>query len=171
MLLTGCSWVLVEKPAEAETEPDPYESVMRAIDYVNYASEWVGSDEVKDNKELTILLGIDPSVTPWCTAFMNSVLSTYHYKVTGNLLARSYLSWGIPVKEPIFGDIVVFERGNEGWEGHVGIFIREIDDQYEILGGNQNNMVSYELYDKSRVLGIRRSPLPILQLTLHSSDE
>lgn len=76
------------------------------------------------------------------------------------LLARSFLDWGEPVDEPILGDIVVFPRGNSGWQGHVGFYIMTdtIDDvtYYVILGGNQDNMVTYDSYPAASALSIRR---------------
>jgi hypothetical protein len=58
------------------------------------------------------------------------------------------------------GDIVVFPRGDQGWQGHVGFYVKEqvIDDKlyYYILGGNQKNKVSVELYPADKAIGIRR---------------
>jgi hypothetical protein len=55
------------------------------------------------------------------------------------------------------GDIVVFPRGNQGWQGHVGFYVgRHASGKWVILGGNQANSVRYDLYDSKRVLGIRR---------------
>jgi len=74
------------------------------------------------------------------------------------LIARSFLLWGEPV-EPVNirrGDIVVFPRGTQGWQGHVGFFVQEQNGRWIILGGNQSNQVRYDLYNPSRALGIRR---------------
>jgi hypothetical protein len=61
---------------------------------------------------------------------------------------------------PEFGDIVVFPRGNQGWQGHVGFYIETVQvdgiDHYVILGGNQKNKVSYDLYPASKAIAIRR---------------
>ena len=76
------------------------------------------------------------------------------------LTARAFLDWGAPVElEDIKkGDLVIFPRGNEGWQGHVGFYIGEhVDsDKWVILGGNQDNTVSYKLYDPKKAIGIRR---------------
>ena len=57
------------------------------------------------------------------------------------------------------GDLVIFPRGNQGWQGHVGFYVGS-DDQgrWVILGGNQDNTVSYRLYNPRRAIGIRRWP-------------
>ena len=77
-------------------------------------------------------------------------------------MARSFLDWGIPVSKKNIqpGDIVVFPRGDQDWKGHVGFYIKTqiVDgkEYYYILGGNQKNKVSLELYRSNRALDIRR---------------
>ena len=65
------------------------------------------------------------------------------------------------VEEPEMGDIVVFPRGDQGWQGHVGFYVKsqEIDGvlYYYILGGNQKNSVRVDLYRADKAIGIRRS--------------
>jgi len=55
----------------------------------------------------------------------------------------------------------VFPRGNQGWQGHVGFYLRTIEvngtEYYYILGGNQSNKVSIELFRANKSLGIRRN--------------
>ena len=78
------------------------------------------------------------------------------------LTARAFLEWGysVPPSDIQRGDLVVFPRGNQGWQGHVGFYIASKlvnhKEYYVILGGNQSNQVSYELYKASDALGIRR---------------
>ena len=60
------------------------------------------------------------------------------------------------------GDIVVFPRGNKGWQGHVGFYVgRHASGKWVILGGNQSNSVRYDLYDPKKALGIRRGERPV----------
>jgi len=74
-------------------------------------------------------------------------------------MARSFLTYGDPVDEPRLGDIVIFSRGDP-WQGHVAFYMatRVIEGKEVIivLGGNQKDMVSYDSYPSSRVVGIRR---------------
>ena len=78
------------------------------------------------------------------------------------LTARAFLDLGQQVsKEDIkAGDIVVFPRGDQGWQGHVGFYLKTQIvngvEYYLILGGNQRNKVSIVTYRSSRALGIRR---------------
>ena len=134
------------------------------------AIQYIGLQEREDRQELINLLEIDPVRVEWCAAFVNAVLEESDI-VSNNdhaypLTARAFLDWGQKVsKEDIQpGDIVVFPRGNQGWQGHVGFFIKkEVINNitfYMILGGNQDNQVSIKAYRASRALGIRRrSPI------------
>ena len=139
--------VVIEKPAE-----------VLALDYL-------GFDEKIHRKELKNLIGVDPVHTEWCAAFVNAILE--EAGIPGSdvvsehpLTAKSFLLWGTAVEEPEMGDIVVFPRGDESWQGHVGFYLRTqvINGRkyYYILGGNQNNKVSIKLYRAKTVLGIRR---------------
>lgn len=97
--------------------------------------------------------------TAWCAAFVGAMLKRAGMPQTGKLNARSYLDWGQPVDpdqaQP--GDIVVFWRGDKnGWQGHVGFFVRRYRGQIIVLGGNQSNRVSEAGYAESRLLGVRR---------------
>lgn len=122
----------------------------------------VGLHERYHRRDLQAMIGVDPSRTAWCAAYVDYVLDVvFDLEGTDSLLAKSYLNWGISVREPDLWDVVVFERNGPGWEGHVGFYMGEtvIDGRtyYWILGGNQNDAVTVELYPRSEVLGIRRS--------------
>ena len=114
------------------------------------ADGYVGMDERTDRVTLKEFLGVDPVHVEWCAAFVNSVLHEVGIDSTGSLMARSYLSWGSSTDTPAAGDIMVFSRGTDGWQGHVGFYVATVDyndQQYWIvLGGNQDNSVSYRLY-------------------------
>jgi uncharacterized protein (TIGR02594 family) len=129
------------------------------------AESMVGLNEQEHRRELKYFLGVDPVRYEWCAAFVNSILNLYSIPGSESvsqhpLLARSFLDWGTPVETPMKGDIVIFPRGNQGWQGHVGFYVEtEIIDGEEhwiILGGNQDSTVSYKPYLARRALGIRR---------------
>jgi uncharacterized protein (TIGR02594 family) len=143
------------------------------VNPVLHASTKLGLEERKDRAELKELTGVDPVRTEWCAAFVNAVLnesgipgseSVSKYPLT----ARSFTSWGETVsKEDIqSGDIVVFPRGDVSWQGHVGFYVKTVEkngvNYYAILGGNQSNKVSIELYRANRALTIRRFNLDSL---------
>ena len=136
------------------------------------ASEEVGMQEIKGpmhNPEIVQMFAdvghgwVKDDETAWCAAFNGAMLERAGLPSTRKLNARSYLDWGEPVDlaeaEP--GDIVVFSRGDpNGWQGHVGFFVRNAGTHIEVLGGNQSNSVSVARYPKSRLLGVRRYPAP-----------
>lgn len=146
------------------TLSQPHES-NPPIDLSN-AFRYLGYHEVDQRNELKNILGVDPVRTEWCAAFVNTILSKQNIPGSEStsqypLTARSFLTWGEAViDDPQPGDIVVFPRGNQGWQGHVGFYIetRILNNKkyYVILGGNQSNTVSLELYRASHALGIRR---------------
>jgi len=131
------------------------------------AVPYIGKTETSNQQELAAYMGIDPKHTKWYAAFVNAVL--HESNIAGSetvsdnpLLARSFLKWGykIDTKNIKSGDLVIFPRGNTKWEGHVGFYLKTVDVNgtiyYAILGGNQSNQVSIELYKADTVLGIRR---------------
>ena len=166
MLLAGCS------SAEAPSDQIPFpknrpffEKPEPALHTAMVAFQYLDYGERTHRTELKDLTGVDPVRTEWCAAFANAVLrdsgiegseSVSDYPLT----ARSFLHWGDEVDEPRTGDIVVFPRGNVAWQGHVGFYFGEVTignvKYYRILGGNQNNKVSIELYPAHRALSIRR---------------
>ena len=92
----------------------------------------------------------------WCSAYVSWCMIRAGYKSTHSALAQSWLNYGDAVSKPVQGDICVFRRGSEKWMGHVGFFDGLAAGQYRILGGNQNNSVSFDIYPVSRLMGIRR---------------
>jgi uncharacterized protein (TIGR02594 family) len=102
-------------------------------------------------------LNVDPSVTPWCAAFVNGVLGSLGVEGTGSLSARSFLNFGTATDNPRPGDIVVLDRGGGG-KGHVGFFQGyDANGRILVLGGNQgrNGEVSVSSQDPANLLGFR----------------
>ena len=120
----------------------------------------IGLHERNDRQELKSLIGVDPVRTEWCAAYVDYVLELNGLNGTDSLLAKSYLGWGIQVQEPELWDVVIFDRGREAWQGHVGFymgsFTRNGQVFYMILGGNQSDAVTIEAYPRNKVQGIRR---------------
>ncbi len=127
----------------------------------------LGLQEVRDRKQLMTFfkengIDCDPATTPWCAAFVNSCTRAALRGGTGKLNARSFLEYGNEIEgdDVVEGDIIVLERGTDGWSGHVGFFIKYDDDNnlVHILGGNQQNQVTIAAYVQDHILGIRRVP-------------
>ena len=162
------------KQEEAKAEPveeakmPPQQIIIKAQRFnpVYQGIQFLDYTEKENRSELKDLTGVDPVRVEWCAAFANAILEKSEIPSNKDhkypLVARSFLDWGEAVEEPEMGDIVVFPRGNQGWQGHVGFYVKEqvIDDvlYYYILGGNQNNSVRVDLYRADKALGIRRAP-------------
>lgn len=96
-----------------------------------------------------------PDSVPWCAAFVGAMLKRAGIAPSGYLAARSYLNWGVRLKSPVQGCIVVFSRGRPP-QGHVAFFDSfTADGRLRVVGGNQSDAVSYAKYPKARVLGYR----------------
>lgn len=111
--------------------------------YKSLGHGWVSHDEVA-----------------WCAALIGSKLQKYDYQIPplkNRLAARAYLSVNQQVDEPVVGwDYVVFERGNNGFSGHVAWFLGFEGDNVKVLGGNQSNQINIALYPRNKVLGYVR---------------
>jgi uncharacterized protein (TIGR02594 family) len=95
--------------------------------------------------------------TPWCSAFMNFVMKEAGLSYTKNAAARSWLSWGEAILDPVPGCVVVFWRDSpQSWAGHVALYVGDgPNGTLKVLGGNQSDEVCEAYYAKARVLGFR----------------
>jgi uncharacterized protein (TIGR02594 family) len=91
---------------------------------------------------------------PWCGLYVAEVCRRCGYKPVADLLsARAWAAWGLGVKRPGLGALLVFAR-NGG--GHVGFYVGEDEACYHVLGGNQGDAVSITRILKNRLLDARR---------------
>jgi len=158
--------LLLLLPILAACSPDPSLVLKKDTNTLTHkAYHYYGLSETKDRKLIKEITGVDPVHTEWCAAFANMVLLEQGLPTSATvsdypLMARSFLYWGDKVKEPKQGDIMIFERGNNGWQGHVAFYVnqKKVDGKlyYAVLGGNQNDKVSIDLYPADKLLGIRR---------------
>ena len=133
---------------------------------ISAANQYVGLHARRNRHDLKKVISrpfdyeVDPARTPWCAAFANSILAKNGYDTTDSLLARSFLEYGIPTKDPEEGDIVVLKRGKSKWAGHVGFYVGHVERNGKtyiaVLGGNQSKSVQISYYDAKRVLGFRK---------------
>lgn len=95
--------------------------------------------------------------TPWCAGFVGAMLEESGIKSTRSAMARSYQRWGVSLKEPAVGAIVVFWRGSpKSGSGHVGFIAgRDQAGNLMVLGGNQGNAVTVKPFEKDRLVGYR----------------
>lgn len=150
-----------------DTEPI-FEDVSRIVvepTKIDIALRFLNYNEKTHRRELQEFIGVDPVKIEWCAAFVNSVLGERGIPGSDTvsewpLTARSFLRWGKRVREPELGDIVIFPRGTEAWQGHVGFYFgteyKGGVKYYQILGGNQNDTVTIELFPAKTAISIRR---------------
>ncbi len=102
-------------------------------------------------------LGRSADETPWCSAFVNWCMRMAGFPGTSRADARSWLGWGgVSLNFPVYGCVVVLWRGRaDSPLGHVGFFVKLLEDQLLLLGGNQQDAVSIRPYARERVLGMR----------------
>jgi len=139
------------------------EAILAAAGEYLGLAEWPGA---KNNPEITNMFrdvghgNVVDDETPWCAAFVGSVLSSLGLPHTGKLNARSYLEYSAEVgtQDARPGDIVVLWRGSpKSWQGHVGFFVRYEGSNVILRGGNQGNKVSDAAYSMDRILSVRRA--------------
>ena len=109
--------------------------------------------------------GSAPVVTGNCAAFVGGCLEEVGIISSRFESARSYMTWGVPLSQPVPGCIAVFSRSGGG---HVGFVIADDGERrLLILGGNQKDQVSIAPFEKSRVMGYRwPRAVPITDRTL-----
>lgn len=99
----------------------------------------------------------------WCAVAQTAIclLANKEVPFTGydRLRAKSFLKFGIPVSEPMLGDVMVFSRTGGG---HVGMYIGEDKDCYHIAGGNQSNQFNIIRIAKNRLTATRRPKYKVM---------
>jgi len=144
--------------------------------WLEEAEKYIGLKEISGPKNNSTVVdfwkrihlsGISNDEVPWCAAFVGAVLENVGLKSTRSGLAKSYLNWGVPMKTPALGSIVVFTRKGGG---HVGFVVgKDKNGNLYVLGGNQSDAVNIKLFKTDNIVGYRwpnndtkPSELPIL---------
>jgi uncharacterized protein (TIGR02594 family) len=107
--------------------------------------------------------GVEYETTAWCAAMVGACLKRAgkppSSPVELNLMARSYLKYGVPLSKPIPGCIAIWPRGKPP-SGHVG-FVVSVDEKagtVRTIEGNVSNRVKYGKHAISDALGYRWPP-------------
>ncbi|MGL5447462.1 MAG: TIGR02594 family protein [Rhabdaerophilum sp.] len=112
-----------------------------------------------------IKIGGDDSVVPWCAIFINAVLAVVKVKGSGSAMARSFVKHPdfVRLEKPVVGCITVISSSRGPASGHVFFYTGENALFLQGLGGNQNDSVSIEMFQKAKLVGHfwpRGVPLP-----------
>jgi uncharacterized protein (TIGR02594 family) len=110
----------------------------------------------KQNKRIveyhqTTSLKATTDEVPWCSSFVNWVITQVGRRGTNNALAKSWLNWGTTLATARQGAVTVIKkklRGGDAATGsttgfHVGFLISSSTTHVRLLGGNQSDSVKY----------------------------
>lgn len=119
------------------------------LDMLDQADGTVGDGKTLQN--------IRDDETPWCSSALCAWMEAAGIKSPRSAMARSWNRWGIALKGPCVGAVVVFWRGSRtGASGHVGIVTgRDKRGNLMVLGANQSNAVTVAPFSIERVLSYR----------------
>lgn len=134
--------------------------VLDKTPWMEEALRVMGLHETRNNSALRKWLRLDgatvgdPAVIPWCGDFTQTaiLLSLGDEPMVENpYLAANWTKFGIATT-PRYGAILSFWRGSpSSWKGHVGFYVGETKDHYQVLGGNQSNAVTKTFIAKNRL--------------------
>ena len=105
-----------------------------------------GHPEIKDDE------------TAWCSAAENAWMEESDIKGTGALNARSWLKWGRELdilKKIPRGAVLIFQRGNSSWQGHVCNLLEDRGAHLVVIGGNQSDGVTVAIMPRAALIGAR----------------
>lgn len=114
--------------------------------------------KTKHNKRVleyheTTTLRATTDETPWCSSFVNWVMTQAGYKGTNSALAISWAKWGKKVTKPAYGAIAVFHwNPTVNKKGHVGFVVGKEGSRIQVLGGNQKDQVKVSSYSTKSVI-------------------
>lgn len=105
----------------------------------------------------TTTLRASTDETPWCSSFVNWVMTQAGYRGTNSAAAKSWLSWGKALDAPREGAITVIKKKDASRDAatgsasgyHVAFYISATATHVRLLGGNQNNRVKESSYPLS----------------------
>lgn len=120
------------------------------------AKKYMGLHEAKHTGKLSKYLGINPRRTPWCGAFVGTVVKRAGKPVpSGYMKAATWKKVGkaVPLNRAVAGDIVVVRTK---YGNHVGFYSSQKNGRVQLLGGNQSNRVQISNYKISSIQAIRR---------------
>ena len=151
---------------DAKPAPDTIPSVVRIAPWLTWMQTHIGQAEVPGPKHNPLIVewgrraGIgwwNNDDDAWCAVFVNGALVATGYPSTRSALARSFLAYGVALRAPVPGAIVVFPRGSNPLYGHVAVVERITGNVTDTIDGNVANQVARRSRATSTILprGIR----------------
>lgn len=149
---------------EVATDKSGILKVPQKPQWVATAEAEIGQKEVVGKKHnprvleyhKTVAGKISTDETPWCSSFVNWVMTNSGAGGTNSARALSWKGYGTESKTPAYGSIAVISWG--GGKGHVGIVVGTSGNSVLLLGGNQSNAVNISPFAKSKIVSYRLPP-------------
>jgi len=153
--------VAKEHTAKVEQIEEPVKvTKIQEPSWVLKGREFIGLEEIKGSRHAPEIVqfwkdikrgGIKDDETPWCAAYVGSMLERVGIKSSRFEGSSSYLKWGERIDKPVLGCIVTFSRSGGG---HVGFVVgRTEGGNLLVLGGNQSDAVNIKEFTLDRVTG------------------
>ncbi len=103
---------------------------------------------------------------PWCASFVNWCVREAGLRGSNSALASSWLSWGVASSAPRAGAVTVIYNAGAANSAlsrtgnHVGFLLRQTDEHFVLLGGNQSNRVRVSSFARAQwaLRGFRWAP-------------
>lgn len=134
---------------------------IKSANWMKIAEKEIGQSELPGNTHnpriiayhATTTLRATNDETPWCSSFVNWVLSQAGIKGTNSAAAISWMNWGRAMASQSGAIVVIhnnkLQTSSLSYSGyHVAFLIKETATHYHLLGGNQRNRVKVSRYPK-----------------------
>jgi uncharacterized protein (TIGR02594 family) len=160
--------------AQALDKIAPAPSVLKVAPWLSTARALTGTKEVLGSKDNPFIIEMAHEVArrfpelkgnidwynhdsiPWCGLFMAYCMAVNGIKPSSTPLgALSWASWGVALKTPTPGAVLVYSRTGGG---HVTLYESEDATYYYCRGGNQGDAANVERIAKSRAVKAIRWP-------------
>ncbi len=164
---TGNALSLYSTNPRSATKQSPKPLVVSPVagltnNWMKIANKEKGQAEFKGKNHNPVIIKYHASTTlkakadetPWCSSFVNWVMKQAKIQGTNSAAAASWLTWGEKCSAKsgaitIIRDAKAANSSLTRSGNHVGFLVRETATHYELLGGNQSNMVRVSLFPKS----------------------
>lgn len=147
-------WLASVLIAAAVVISNPFEP---AASMLNEAKKFSGLHEIRNNRTLRAMLGINPARTPWCGYFMGLVARKSGRQPPRNYtFARAWTTFGtsVSVNRAQPGDVVVVRTSRSY---HVGVLSNLSKQWVQLVGGNQSGRVQQSQFSRRSIVAVRRS--------------
>jgi len=94
---------------------------------------------------------------PWCSAGLCKAFEDAGVRSPRSAAARHWLKYGIPLAEPVFGAVLVWDRhdAKNPNAAHVNVCVADLGKRLAGYGCNQHNMIDIDTRPRGTLLGVR----------------